>query len=74
MDVVKRGEERIRDYINQDIELFAEGFARYVTNREKVRRDAPLLAKVYDDLFDIRLELKAIFGGAQQPIGKAQDG
>jgi hypothetical protein len=45
---VRRGESRRDDYERQDIELFAEGFADYMMNRERMRKEAPELAALYD--------------------------
>jgi len=42
--------EKVKNYITQDIELFAEGFAKYITNRASMLKEAPELVEIYDEI------------------------
>ena len=59
--IVARQEAKFQDYLKQRIELFADGFANYVENRSLISNEAPELAKIYDDVFKDREELKDFF-------------
>ncbi|MFH8120338.1 MAG: J domain-containing protein, partial [Candidatus Aenigmatarchaeota archaeon] len=53
--------KKIENYLMQDIELFADGFARYIQNRDLMKKEAPELVKIYDEILEKEPILKTIF-------------
>jgi hypothetical protein len=66
----RKGEHDIERYLTQDIELFADGFAEYVCDQDKMRREVPELVAVYDNVFSSESKLYDFWESVAEANGR----
>jgi hypothetical protein len=66
----RKGEHDIEQYLTQDIELFADGFAEYVCDSDKMRKEIPELVAVYDNVFSSESKLHDFWDKVAEANGR----